>query len=116
MKSILNSILFMSIFTIIIFIFSFSSIYSYNVEYKYICDVNFDPRPFLMNNSGTIVYKNYDENDILQIYVYKNGKTKQITSFQSSYTVVLNEFFCLNENDQIVWVQSEYSENDFFNS
>jgi len=105
----------MSIFTIIIFIFSFSSIYSYNVEYKYICDVNFDPRPFLMNNSGTIVYKNYDENDILQIYVYKNGKTKQITSFQSSYTVVLNEFFCLNENDQIVWVQSEYSENDFFN-
>lgn len=97
-------------------IFSTQSIYAYDVEYNYLTDVMTDQKPFFMNSIGTVVFKQMDDNNIRQIYIFKNGETKQITNYKLSDAVVIQDAFSINDKDQIAWVQIESNGEGISNS
>jgi hypothetical protein len=61
---------------------------------------------YAINDLGHVAYKGI-EGGIYQVYLYKNGVSTKITNNTLNYNFI--DYIKINNNDQIVWTQYDYS-------
>jgi len=68
-----------------------------------------------MNSYDSVVYKKYDESYRTQIFLFKDGINKKITTFKSNDFVAIKDQFSMNDKEQVIWVQSQIDEDGSYN-